>query len=265
LNKTIPKMNANATATGASAANVALLKEGKADIIFVQNDAAYYALNDLEFFKGKAMKEIRGIACLYKETIQLVALSSSGIRSLSDLKGKRVSVGAAGSGVEINARHILSAAGLAYNDIRVHYLSFAEASANLKEGKIDAAFNTAGVPTAAIQDLAASTRITLVPIEGSAASALKAKYPFYVADRIPAGAYTGQSGDVSTVAAKSMLAVNANIDANLVYNFLVAIFSNRDRLAAAHARGADIKLATALEGMSIPLHPGAEMFYRDAR
>ena len=106
-NKNIPGMNANATSTGASAANVALLKDSKVDVIFVQNDAAYYALNDLELYKGKAMPDIRGIASLYDETCQLVALASSNIKTIADLKGKRVSVGAAGSGVEANARQIL--------------------------------------------------------------------------------------------------------------------------------------------------------------
>jgi len=106
------------------------------------------------------------MACLYDETIQLVALADSGIKTVADLRGKRVSVGAAGSGVEANARQILEAAGLTYNDIKVQYLSFAESASNLKDGNIDAAFNTAGIPTAAIQDLAASKKITLVPIDG---------------------------------------------------------------------------------------------------
>jgi len=133
-NKNIPKMNVNATATGASAANIAMLAKGDVDVIFVQNDAAYYAFNDLEIYKGKGTKDIRGLASLYDETVQLVALQDSGIKTVADLKGKRVSVGAAGSGVELNARQVLEAAGLSYADIKVQYLSFAESASNLKDG-----------------------------------------------------------------------------------------------------------------------------------
>ena len=262
-NKNIPGMNANATSTGASAANVALLKDGKVDVIFVQNDAAYYALNDLELYKGKAMPDIRGIASLYDETCQLVALASSNIRTIADLKGKRVSVGAAGSGVEANARQILEAAGLSYDDIKVQYLSFAESASNLKDGNIDAAFNTAGAPTAAIQDLAASKKIVLVPVDGAVADALMAKWAFYTKTTIPAGTYQGVDADVTTVSVKSMLAVSAKLEDKVVYDMLKTMFANGDRLAASHKKGADIQIATATAGMSIPLHPGAEKFYKE--
>ena len=262
-NKNIPGMNANATSTGASAANVALLKDGKVDVIFVQNDAAYYALNDLELYKGKAMPDIRGIASLYDETCQLVALASSNIKSIADLKGKRVSVGAAGSGVEANVRQILEAAGLSYDDIKVQYLSFAESASNLKDGNIDAAFNTAGAPTAAIQDLAASKKIVLVPVDGAVADALMAKWAFYTKTTIPAGTYQGVDAAVTTVSVKSMLAVSAKLEDKIVYDMLKTMFANGDRLAASHKKGADIKIETATAGMSIPLHPGAEKFYKE--
>jgi len=262
-NKNIPKMNANATATGASAANIAMLAKGEVDVIFVQNDAAYYALNDLEIYKGKGTKDIRGLACLYDETVQLVALQDSGIKSVADLKGKRVSVGAAGSGVELNARQVLEAAGLSYADIKVQYLSFAESASNLKDGNIDAAFNTAGAPTAAIQDLGASKKITIVPIDGEVAKKLMAKYAFYTLTKLPANTYMGMSRDVTTVSVKSMLAVSAKLNADLVYKLLETMFANGERLAASHKKGADIKIETATDGMSIPLHPGAEKFYKD--
>ena len=262
-NKNIKGMNANATSTGASAANIAMLKDAKVDVIFVQNDAAFYAMNDLEAYKGKAMPDIRGLASLYDETCQLVALADSKIKAVGDLKGKRVSVGAAGSGVEANARQILEAAGLTYNDIKVQYLSFAESASNLKDGNIDAAFNTAGAPTAAIQDLAASKKIVLVPIDGDVAAALMKKWAFYTPTKIAAGTYQGVDADVMTVSVKSMLAVSAKADPKLVYDMLKTMFANGERLAASHKKGADIKLATATDGMSIPLHPGAEKFYKE--
>lgn len=262
-NKNVQGINASATVTGASIANVAMLGKGDVDVIFVQNDGAYYALNGIELFKDKPMKDIRGIACLYNETVQLVALADSGIKKVADLKGKRVSVGAAGSGVEINARQILAAAGLSYSDIKVQYLSFSESASNLKDGNIDAAFNTAGAPTAAIQDLSASKKIVLVPIDGAIAAALMKQWSFYTPEKIPANTYQGVTSDVLTVSVKSMLAARAGMDPQLVYNLLKAMYANGDRLAASHKKGADIKLATGLDGMSIPLHPGAEKFFRE--
>lgn len=262
-NKNIKGMNANATSTGASAANVAMLKDAKVDVIFVQNDAAYYALTDTEAYKGKGMPGIRGLASLYDETCQLVALESSKIKTIADLKGKRVSVGAAGSGVELNARQILEAAGLTYDDIKVQYLSFAESASNLKDGNIDAAFNTAGAPTAAIQDLAASKKIVLVSVDGEVASKLMAKWSFYTSTVIPGGTYMNVAGDVTTVSVKSMLAVSDKLDDKTVYDMLKTMFANGERLAASHKKGADVKLATATDGMSIPLHPGAEKFYKE--
>ncbi len=235
-NKNIPKMNATAQSTGASIANINLLKGGNVDVIFTQNDVANYSYNGTELLKDQAYKDLRGMVCLYNETIQLVALESSGIKTLADLKGKRVSVGAAGSGTEANARQILEAAGLTYNDIKVQYLSFGESANNMKDGNIDAAFNTAGIPTAAIQDLSVSKKMVLVPVDKEAASKLMAKYPFYAVQVIPAGTYQGQTQNVTTVAVKSMLAVSSKMPADLVYELLKTMFDHTDRLIAAHAQ-----------------------------
>ena len=153
LNKNIEGMNATAQSTGASVANINMLKDGSIDLAIIQNDITYYAANGTEMFKDKKVDNLRGIAALYPETCQAVTLESSGIKTIADLKGKRVSVGAAGSGVEANARQILAAYGLTYDDIQVQYLSFGESSSALKDGNVDAAFLTAGFPTAAVQDL----------------------------------------------------------------------------------------------------------------
>jgi len=262
-NKNISKMNATAQSTGASIANINLLKGNNVDIIFTQNDIANYSYNGTELLKDQAYKDLRGLACLYNETIQLVALESSGIKTIADLKGKKVSVGAAGSGTEANARQILEAAGLTYNDIRVQYLSFGESANNMKDGNIDAAFNTAGIPTAAIQDLSVSKKMVLVPIDGNVAAKLMAKYPFYALQVVPAGTYQGQTKDVTTVAVKSMLAVSSKLSEDLVYRLLETMYDNTDRLIAAHSQGKNIKLETALEGMSIPLHLGAEKYFKE--
>lgn len=264
-NKNIAKMNATAQATGASAANVTLLKDGKVDVVIIQNDVAYYAHDGvvLDQFNGKPVPELRGMASLYNETVQLIALQSSGIKSVYDLKGKKVSVGAAGSGVEANAKQYLEAAGLTYADIKVQYLSFAESASNLKDGNIDAAFTTGGFPIAAIQDLAISKKTILVPVDKALQDKLMAKWSFYAPTVVPANTYNGITVDTPSLCMKSMLAVSAKLDADLVYQMLKTMFANGPRLVAAHSQGANIKLASALEGMSIPLHAGAEKFYKE--
>jgi len=266
-NASIKGMNASAQTTGASVANVNLLREAKADIIFVQNDIAYYAANGLEMFKDKPFPELKGMACLYPETCQLIVLANSGIKTVADLKGKKVAVGAAGSGVEANARQIMAAAGVTYADIQVQYLSFNEAASNLKDGNIDAAFLTAGHPTAAVQDIAASKAIAMVAIDATIAAKLQSTYPFYTKTTIPAGTYKGVDTDTETVAVMSMLAVSSKLDASSVEKMLQTMFAKEgsDRLTAAHAKaGAMITLANAKNGMSLPLHAGAEKFYGKA-
>lgn len=261
----IKGMNASAQTTGASVANVNLLREDKADIIFVQNDIAYYAANGLEMFKDKAFAELRGMATLYPETCQLIVLANSGINAVSDLKGKKVAVGAAGSGVEANARQIMAAAGITYADVQVQYLSFNEAASNLKDGNIDAAFLTAGHPTAAVQDIAATKDIRVVPVGEAMAAKLIAQYPFYTRTTIPAGTYKGVSSDTPTVAVKAMLAVSTKLDGATIEKMLEILFANNDRLSAAHKAGAMVTVATAQDGMSLPMHPGAEKYYAKAR
>ncbi|PKL25178.1 MAG: C4-dicarboxylate ABC transporter substrate-binding protein [Spirochaetae bacterium HGW-Spirochaetae-3] len=267
-NDGVKGMNAAAQTTGASVANVNLLREGKADIIFVQNDIAYYAVNGLELFKDKAFPDMKGMAILYPETCQLIVLANSGIKDVAGLKGKKVAVGAAGSGVEANARQIMAAAGVTYADIQVQYLSFNEAASNLKDGNIDAAFLTAGHPTAAVQDISATKDINVVTIDDAIVAKLQSTYPFYTKTTIPAGTYKGVDSDTQTVAVQAMLAVSSKLDAAVVEKMLQTLFSTAgsERLTAAHAKaGAMITLKNAQAGMSLPLHAGAEKFYGKAK
>lgn len=263
LNKNIQGMNASAQSTGASVANVNMLKEGKVDIGFVQNDIAYYAMTGTEMFKGKQVQNLQGIATLYPETIQIVSLASEGITSVSQLKGKRVAIGAAGSGVEANARQILAAYGLTYDDIDEQYLSFSEAANGLKDGNIDAAFLTAGYPTAAIQDIAAQNEIAMIPLDADKAEALIAQYPFYTKAVIPAGTYPGQKNDVAGVAVMAMLVATDKMAADDCYAITKALYSNLDRIKASHSVGAMITKETAGVGMSLPFNPGAEKFFKE--
>ena len=261
LNKDIPGMNASAQSTGASVANINMLRDGAVDLATVQNDITYYAVNGTEMFQDKKVDGLQGIASLYPETCQFVTLKSSGIKSLAELKGKRVAVGAAGSGVEANVRQILAAYGVTYDDIDAQYLSFAEGASALKDGNVDVAVLTAGYPTASVQDIAAQNPVRLLPVEGKAADALIAQYPFYTKTVIPAGTYAGFDEEVPSVAVMAMLVAGPTVNDDLGYCVTKAIFSNLDRLQAAHAVGKQIAKDTAKTGMSLPINAGAEKYF----
>ena len=263
LNKNIPGANASAQSTGASVANVNLLSQGKVEIGFIQNDIAYYAANGTEMFKGKQVNGLQGLATLYPETVQIVTLKKSGIKSVADFKGKRIAVGAAGSGTEANARQIMEAYGIKYDDIKVQYLSFGEAASALKDGNVDAAFVTAGHPTAAIQDIATQHEVALVPVDADKADALIKQYPFYTKVTIKSGTYAKQDADVSAVAVKCMLAVTDKMGADTAYAIVKALYGNVDRMKAAHSAANAINKASGKDGMSIKLNPGAEKFFNE--
>ena len=243
LNKNVKGANASAQSTGASVANVNLLKEGKVDIAFIQNDIAYYASTGTEMFKDKKVESLKGLATLYPETVQIVTTKKTGIKTVADLKGKRVAVGAAGSGTEANARQILNIAGITYKDIKPQYLSFGEAASALKDGNVDAGFVVAGFPTAAIK--------------------LIAKYPYYTKVTIPAKTYNKVETDTAAVAVKCMLAVTDKMDADTGYAIVKALYGNLDRMKAAHNVSKNITKATGKDGMSIKLNAGAEKFFNE--
>ena len=263
FNKNIPGMNASAQSTGASVANINLIKDGKVELALVQNDIAYYAANGTEMFKDKKVEAIQGIASLYNETIQIVTIEGKGIKTVADLKGKRVAVGALGSGTEANARQIMEIFGITYADIKPQYLSFGEAANGLKDGNIDVAFVTAGAPTAAIQDIAAQHKVALVSIPADKAEALIKKYPFYAKQTIKGKTYPTVTEDVQTVAVKAMRVTSSKVDADLVYKMTKAMYTNLDRIKSAHAQGANVQKATALEGMGIKVHAGADKFFKE--
>lgn len=261
LNNKIDGMNASAQSTGATVANINMLKDGSVDMAIVQNDITYYAVNGTEMFKDKKVTNLKGIASLYPETCQFVTLDSTGIKTIADLKGKRVAVGAAGSGAEANARQILEAYGITYDDIQVQYLSFGEGASALKDGNVDAAFLTAGFPTAAVQDISSQNKIRLLPVDPAKADELIAKYPFYTKTTIPAGTYQGFDEDVQTISVMAMLVVNDKVDDKLGYEITKAIFSNLDRIQAAHAVGKMILKENAEKGMSLDMNAGAKKFF----
>ena len=263
LNKEIPGMSASAQSTGASVANINMLSDGEVDLATVQNDIAYYAAHGAEMFQDKKVDGLQGIASLYPETCQFVTLKSSGIKSLAELKGKRIAVGAVGSGVEANVRQILAAYGVTYSDIDAQYLSFAEGASALKDGNVDVAVLTAGYPTASVQDIASQNPVRLLPVEGKIADALIAQYPFYTKTVIPAGTYAGFDEAVESVSVMAMLVAGPSVNADLGYSITKAIFGNLDRLQAAHAVGKQITKDTAKAGMSLPMNAGAEKYFNE--
>lgn len=262
FNTKIENMNVTAQATGASVENCKLLGKNEAELAILQNDMLDYAFNGTEAFAGAKIENLRGIAKLYPEIIQIVATDK--IVSVENLEGMKVSVGAPGSGVEANARQILEAANLTYDDLAPSYLSFAESADAYKDKHIDAFFVTSGIPNASIQDIAAMNPVSLVSLSDAAIESLIGKYPFFVEYIIPANTYNGQTSDVKTVAVLATLATNAEASEDVIYNITKALFENQPELATAHAKGGELKLEEAVDGISIPLHPGAEKYYKEA-
>lgn len=258
-NANLDGVNATAESTGASVANSQMLGKGDLDVAIIQNDVAYYAENGVELFKTK-IKDIRGMATLYSEPIQCITTDSS-IKSIKDLKGKRVALGAIGSGVNANAKQIIAAAGLSEEDIKPQYLSFSEAATGLRDRQIDAAFIVAGVPTSAIVDLSTQRDVKIVNIDKDLAKKLKEEYSYYTDYVIPGSTYKTQKEDVNTLTVKSMLIVSSKVKDDMVYDMLKTMFENTDRIKAAHAVGKYITKDTALDGMSIDLHPGAKKYF----
>ena len=263
LKANIPGVNATAESTGASSANINMLNQGEIELALVQYDVSFYAELGIELFEEQVKIEgLRAIATLYPEVCQIITTKNTGITSVADFAGKKIAVGAAGSGVEANARQILAAYGLSYEDIKPQYLSFAEAAAGLKDGNIDAGFITAGTPTSAVLDLSAQNQVVLISIDDAIADQLVEEYPFYTKVLIPADVYNTDA-DIQTLAVKAMLATTDKMSEEMAYNITKAIFENLDKLAAAHTAGKSVSLETAQEGISIPLHPGAEKYFNE--
>ena len=265
FNENIEGVTANAQATGASTENIGLVSKGETEIAFVQNDITHYAYTATESFEGQAkMENIRGMAMLYPELVQIIATESSGIKSVEDLKGKKVAIGAPGSGVEANTRQVLAAHGMTYADLgKADFLSFNEAADQLKNKQIDAAFLTAGLPTSAVTEVAQTSSIVIVPIGKDKVAQLAKDYPFYTEVVIPAGTYSGQDSDITTAAVMAMLVVPEKLDEDLVYNLTKSLFEKRQVIIDTHTRGNDIQLDTALKGMPIEVHKGAQRYYNE--
>ncbi|MBO4949475.1 MAG: TAXI family TRAP transporter solute-binding subunit [Clostridia bacterium] len=256
----------DAISTGASKANIQSIQLGEVDMAVVQNDVMYYAYTGTDLFTGEQTQDFQAMAILYPELCQIIASKESGIETVADLAGKRVSVGDAGSGVEFNAKQILEAYGIDMDkDIQKQNLGFGPSADALRDGKIDAFFCVAGIPTTAITDLAMGTDITVVAVEDDKFASLKEKYGFYTQQAVPAGTYNGMEEDVMTVAVMATYIVDKDLPEKAVYDLTKAMFENKDAIAAAHVKGAELNAETAIDGIpaEVPLHPGAAKHYKE--
>jgi TRAP transporter TAXI family solute receptor len=277
-----------AQATQGSIQNVLSIASGQLEAGLVQSDVAYWAFSGtippakrcgtgkseaanrntgMALLAGHApLKDLRAIAALYPEDVHVVVREESGIRSFRDLKGKRVALGEAESGTLADARLVLDAAGLSECDVRAEYLRLSEAAEALVQGHIDAFFMVGGYPVPAISDVANTTPIRLLPLPRATAEKLAEKYSFLRLDTIPAGTYPGVEEDVPTLSTTALWIVRADIDGDLVRAITKALWSDATRhlLDGTHPVGKRIRLSTALDGVTVPLHPGAAQFYREA-
>ena len=255
-------IKATAETGNASVANINLLAKGDIEVAFAQNDITFWAYNGKIMFK-EPLKNIRVIAALYPEHVQLITTQNSNIKSINDLKGKRVGVGAPGSGAEGDVRAIFQVAGLKYADMKVDFLDFGATTSRFKDNQIDAGFVVAGYPTASVMDLATTKDIALMSFDKAFMDKLTKEHPYFVSSKIPANTYRGIKTDTMTPAVMALLVTHDKVPTDVIYKFTKNLFTNIADVHASHAKGKEINLKTALDGITAPLHPGAEKFYKE--
>ena len=257
---------ATAVSSNGSVANINAIQSGASESGFSQSDVAYWAHSGTGLYDGKPkVEDLRLIATLYPETLHIVARADAGIKSVADLKGKRVSIDEPGSGTIVDARLVLAAYGLSEKDISPEYLKPGPSGEKMRDGALDAFFFVGGFPAGAITELAASTKITLVPVSGAEAEKLIADNQFFAVNTVPAETYTGV-GEMQTISVAAQWVTSAKQSDDLVYNITKSLWSDgtRKALDAGHAKGKQITLENAVKSAGIPFHPGAEKFYKEA-
>lgn len=256
-------LNISVESTGASAANIDLVDAGGNQLAIVQNDVMYYAYSGTDMYADKTPYEsYSAVMSCYPEYVQIIA--NQNITSIDQLKGKKVSVGDAGSGVEFNARQILAAYGIDIDsDITKNNQGFADSADSLKNGTIDAAFVVAGYPTTAVSELASTFDFNILPIDQEHADALMADYGFYTYGVIPGGTYGCVAEDVPAVAVMATIIARNDVSEDVIYALVKGIFDNQEEIGAAHAKGLELSLETAVSGIDIPFHPGAVKYFTE--
>jgi TRAP transporter TAXI family solute receptor len=261
--KTIPDAKSSVQSTKASAENLNLLQAGRGEIAFTLGDALSDAWNgNAEAGFKTPLKKLRTIAGIYPNYVQIVASADSGIKTLADLKGKRISVGAPKSGTELNARAVLKAAGLTYKDFsKVEYLPFGESVELMKNRQLDVTLQSAGLGVASLRDLATAMKIVVVAIPPETVA--KVGDSAYQAAIIPAKTYEGQDADVPAISIENFLVTHDGVPDDIAYKMTKSLFENLDQLVAAHNAAKSIKRETAIKSLPAPLHPGAAKYYKE--
>jgi TRAP transporter TAXI family solute receptor len=255
--------NASAQTTSGAVENINLLNAKKVDMILVMSDStADAAAGKGSWEKTGPIKNLKSLGGLYMNYVHVIAPKNKNIKSVADLKGKRIGVGAPNSGTEVNARMVLKAYGLTYNDVKPDYLSFAECVEQLKNGSIDGAFITAGLGVSAILDLQTAVDVDVIPVPAADVEKMKAAGSAVVAGEIPAGTYKNDKA-VPTVAIKNLLAVRDDMPEEQAYELTKTFYESLDQLAAAHKTAKEISIDTAAKDLVTPLHPGAEKYFKE--
>ena len=252
-----------AVSTAASKANIQSIGDGDYQMGFTQSDVMNYAWNGSRSFETDGpCRDFKVMGALYAETVQLVTMNKE-LKSVEDLRGKSVSIGAPGSGVYFNAVDVLEGAGLSLEDINVQYQSFDDSKEALKDGQIDAAFLVAGAPTSAITELATTNGVFLIPIDGELRDGIMKANPFYAPIQIPKDTYPGQDAPVDTITVKATMIVDADLDEDIVYQLTAAIFDHSSEIAAENAKGSELSIENATTGITVPFHPGAVRYFAE--
>ncbi|MDI5932732.1 TAXI family TRAP transporter solute-binding subunit [Halomonas kalidii] len=263
INEHLEGYEATAEVTGASVENMGLIMRGDADLALVLADTALQAYEGSGDFEGRQIENTRALASVYPNAVQLVTLADSDIESLADLEGKRVSVGAPGSGTELNARALLEANGISYDDFTPQRLNFNETADAIRDGDIDAGFWSVGPPTSSILNLAATRDIRLIGLSDEEVANARENEPVFAAYRLKAGMYEGMDEAVQTVSIPNVLVVNADMDEELAYNLTKVLYERIDDLIAVHPAANDTTVEFTMESTPVPLHPGALRYYEE--
>lgn len=257
-------INVGAEATGGSVENARFIKGKTMEVGFVESLIADWAYQGQEMFKGNKVENIRGLISLYPNTMQTVVKADSGIKSYADLKGKKVSCGIQGSSSVLNMKIVLETYGIPFSEIKAQYLSYGPAMELLKDGQVDAVLVDAGAPNSAIIDISTQHKIKILSIDRANIAKIVQKYPFFSsATVIPKGTYKGVDEDIVTTGSLATLCIAAEMPDDLVYKMAKALIEKKADVAKGHPKGNDINLKTAIDGFSIPIHPGALKYYKE--
>ena len=258
----LPNISVSAQATGASIENTKLMENGEIELGLTQNDLAEYAAKKQYMF-DKEYKSLRAVATLFPEHIQIFVYKNSSIKTIADLSSNRVSVGSQGSGTLANCQQIFELFGVSFKDIKRFYLTNVDAVDRMKDGLLDAVFVTTSAPNAAFQDLALSKDVKLLSFTDDEIKKIVAKYPFFQKVVLTKGMYKGQTEDVTTVAVLAVLIARNDLDEQVVYNLTKTLWEKKDDLAVMMVKAKEMDPNNPVKGITIPLHPGAERYYKE--